>query len=112
MQLTPTFTSVGVNRVVNTLDWGSTGLIAYGGHWIVCIYDPEVGSRWSRPPEQYARAVQALAAHPSVVSSSQFVLLLAGHAALNLSGWCCFRIPAPKSRIHWRVCRQLQLWVR
>ena len=42
MQLTSTFTSVGVNRVVNTLDWGSNGLIAYGGHWIVCVYDHKV----------------------------------------------------------------------
>jgi len=36
------FVSVGVTRVVNALDWGNDGLIAYGGHHIVCIYDPEV----------------------------------------------------------------------
>lgn len=42
LQLNPVFTSVGVNRVVNTLDWGANGLIAYGGHSIVCIYDHKV----------------------------------------------------------------------
>jgi len=42
MRLNPQFISVGVNRVVSALDWGEHGLIAYGGHWIVCIYDPEV----------------------------------------------------------------------
>lgn len=34
--------SVGCNRVVGALDWGPTGLIAYGGHNSVVIYDPEV----------------------------------------------------------------------
>lgn len=42
LQLEPVFTSVGVNRVVNTLDWGANGLIAYGGHSIVCLYDHKV----------------------------------------------------------------------
>lgn len=36
------FVSVGVNRVVNALDWGDNGLIAFCGHRIICIYDPEV----------------------------------------------------------------------
>lgn len=41
-QVNAEFVSVGVTRVVNALDWGSNGLIAYGGHHIVCIYNPEV----------------------------------------------------------------------
>ena len=36
------FTSVGCNRVVNALDWGHDGCIAYGGHNLVAIYDPKV----------------------------------------------------------------------
>ena len=39
------FVSVGVNRVANALDWGEDGLVAYGGHHIVAIYDPEVSGR-------------------------------------------------------------------
>lgn len=38
------FVSIGVNRVVNSLAWGGgdgDGLIAYGGHNSVVIYDPE-----------------------------------------------------------------------
>lgn len=42
--VTPAFVSCGVNRVVNALDWGENGLIAYCGHRIICIYDPEVGA--------------------------------------------------------------------
>jgi elongator complex protein 2 len=42
MELTPEFVSLGVNRVVGALDWGDNGLVAYGGHHIVAIYDPEV----------------------------------------------------------------------
>jgi hypothetical protein len=42
MRVEPQFVSVGVNRIVNALDWGDNGLIAYAGHHIVCIYDPEV----------------------------------------------------------------------
>lgn len=47
MRVQPTFVSCGVNRVVNALDWGPNGLIAYAGHWLVCIYDPEVSHTWS-----------------------------------------------------------------
>ncbi len=36
------FTSVGCNRVVNALDWGPTGHVAFGGHNVVAIYDPAV----------------------------------------------------------------------
>ena len=35
------FVSIGVNRVVNSLDWGDGGRIAYGGHDSVIIYDPD-----------------------------------------------------------------------
>jgi elongator complex protein 2 len=42
MRVSPDFVSVGVNRVVNALDWGDNGLIAYCGHSIVCIYNPQV----------------------------------------------------------------------
>lgn len=45
VEVVPEFTSLGVNRVVNALDWGPNGLIAYCGHHVVCLYDPEV----SRP---------------------------------------------------------------
>jgi hypothetical protein len=44
MRVEPQFVSVGVNRIVNALDWGDNGLIAYAGHHIVCVYDPEVSN--------------------------------------------------------------------
>ncbi len=34
--------SIGCERVVNNLDWGPSGLIAYGAHNLVVIYDAEV----------------------------------------------------------------------
>lgn len=43
MEVTQSFVSVGVNRVVNALDWGPDGLVAYGAHNMVVVYDPEVG---------------------------------------------------------------------
>ena len=82
MAVEVSFTSVGCNRVVNALDWGHDGCIAYGGHNLVAIYDPKVSisssSGWSarysilcsvivppmgstmsmmccRPPRSYAR---------------------------------------------------------
>jgi len=44
--------SVGSNRVVGCLDWGDGGLIAYGGHHAVAIYDPEVSTpcAWMHTP--------------------------------------------------------------
>jgi hypothetical protein len=49
MRVSPQFVSVGVNRVVNALDWGDNGLIAFCGHKIVCVYDPDVSMRaWAR----------------------------------------------------------------
>lgn len=42
MRVEPHFVSVGVNRIVNALDWGDNGLIAYAGHHIVCVYEPVV----------------------------------------------------------------------
>ena len=42
MAVEVSFTSVGCNRVVNALDWGYDGCIAYGGHNLVAIYDPKV----------------------------------------------------------------------
>lgn len=42
IRVSTSFVSCGVNRVVNALDWGDNGLIAYCGHRIVCIYDSEV----------------------------------------------------------------------
>ena len=39
----------GCNRVVNALDWGAAGLLAYAAHNAVMIYDPEVRRRrWRR----------------------------------------------------------------
>ncbi len=40
------FVSVGVNRVANALDWGEDGQVAYGGHHMVAIYEPEVCHGW------------------------------------------------------------------
>jgi hypothetical protein len=34
--------AVGCNRVVHALHWGDSGLLAYGGHNAVVVYDPEV----------------------------------------------------------------------
>ncbi len=42
------FVSIGVNRVVNALDWGQDGRVAYGGHHQVVIYDPEVDATEKR----------------------------------------------------------------
>jgi hypothetical protein len=51
MRVAPAFVSCGVNRVVNALDWGDNGLIAYGGHRLVCVYDPKVsGDLWAQLP--------------------------------------------------------------
>jgi hypothetical protein len=36
------YVSLGCNRVANGLDWGTNGLIAFGGSSVVAIYDPEV----------------------------------------------------------------------
>lgn len=35
------FVAAGVNRVVNVLDWGDDGRIAYGAHHFVAVYDPQ-----------------------------------------------------------------------
>ena len=48
MRLIPEFVSLGVNRVVGALDWGEHGLVAYGGHRVVAIYDPEVCARGAK----------------------------------------------------------------
>lgn len=37
--------SAGCNRVTNALDWGPDGLLAYGAHNSVLLYDPEVMAR-------------------------------------------------------------------
>ena len=42
MEAQVVFTSIGCNRVVNALDWGPTGYVAFGGHNVVAIYDPAV----------------------------------------------------------------------
>lgn len=36
------FVSVGVNRVVGALAWGTHGGVAYGGHNLVVLYDVNV----------------------------------------------------------------------
>lgn len=33
---------VGCNRVVNAASWGPSGLVAFGAHHAVALYDPEV----------------------------------------------------------------------
>jgi elongator complex protein 2 len=49
---TQEFVSVGVNRVAHALDWGGDGVVAYGGHHAVVLYDPKVrgGGRWRGRP--------------------------------------------------------------
>ena len=37
-------TQCGVNRVVNALDWGEHGQVAYAAQHMVVIYDPQVGT--------------------------------------------------------------------
>ncbi|GFH18193.1 uncharacterized protein HaLaN_14952 [Haematococcus lacustris] len=34
--------SVGVNRVVNAVDWSNSGLVAYGAHTMVALYEPQL----------------------------------------------------------------------
>lgn len=36
------YVSVGCNKVVGALSWGSQGLIAYAAHNLVVLYDAEV----------------------------------------------------------------------
>lgn len=38
------FLSLGCNRVVDVLDWGLNGLVAFGGHWSLAVFLPEVRS--------------------------------------------------------------------
>jgi hypothetical protein len=33
---------VGCNRVVNAASWGPSGLVAFGAHHAVALYDPKV----------------------------------------------------------------------
>ena len=45
-------TSVGVNQVAECVDWGPGGLIAYGAHNQVILYDVQVSS--GQQPDQCA----------------------------------------------------------
>lgn len=45
--------SVGCNKVANCLDWGPTGLLAYGAHDQVIIYDDQVRFGSSRAASQW-----------------------------------------------------------
>ena len=87
MELTPEFVSLGVNRVVGALDWGDSGLVAYGGHHIVCIYDPEV--RWD-----WALKVQAVARMDPQQSMHRLRL------GMCASGGSALRIPRTHTRAH------------
>lgn len=62
MEVKQSYVSVGVNRVVNALDWGPDGLVAYGAHNMVVVYDPEVR-------DILEKDVQPTAPSPSKISS-------------------------------------------
>lgn len=65
MEVNLDFVAVGVNRVVNALDWSEDGTVAFGAHHMAAIYDTKVGAwRWGplcsavgvctkRPPAQH-----------------------------------------------------------
>lgn len=42
MELELEYVSAGCNRIVNSLDWGACGLIAYAAHNSVFVYDDKV----------------------------------------------------------------------
>ena len=42
MEVLQEHVSAGCNRVMGPLDWGTNGLIAYGAHNLVVLYDAEV----------------------------------------------------------------------
>jgi hypothetical protein len=48
MSVTARFTSAGVNRLTDALDWGEQQLLAYASHHAVIVYDPQVRLRHFR----------------------------------------------------------------
>ncbi|KAG1654228.1 hypothetical protein FOA52_004504, partial [Chlamydomonas sp. UWO 241] len=87
-EVTRRFVSVGVNRVVNALDWGDDGRLAYGGHHMVVVYDPEAAEVESTMVG-HSGMVNCVLCIPGSVTSQ------AGHAArLIASGAadCCVRV--------------------
>lgn len=56
------FVSVGCNRLVNVLDWGSANLVAYAAGAMVAIYDP-----------QRATVVRTLLAHTMRVNAVRWL---------------------------------------
>lgn len=53
----------GCNRVVGCLDWSECGLIAYGAHRAVVIYDPEVTLIESHCLKDFSKCSKNLSAH-------------------------------------------------
>lgn len=42
MKVHQDFVAAGVNRVVNSLDWGEDGRVVYGAHNLAVVYDTQV----------------------------------------------------------------------
>eukprot|EP00798_Chlamydomonas_sp_ICE-L_P028012 gene28012-31109_t len=83
------FISIGCNRVVNALDWGDHGYVAYGGHFMTVVYDPKA-----------AKVVSTLVGHTGQVNCVMWVpstltpqlpkgsaLLLSGSTDANIRVW-------------------------
>ena len=95
MKVETVFTSVGCNRVVNALDWGPSGHVAYGGHNVVAIYDPKVSRRVL---QKFRKIILYAAQHMdpglhtftgrSPVQAAQIVSTLLGHEGrVNCIKW-------------------------
>ncbi|XP_075265416.1 uncharacterized protein LOC142357761 [Convolutriloba macropyga] len=70
----PVHVSAGCNRVVGGLDWGHAGLVAYGSHHAVILYDP-----------QAAKVVATLHGHAATVNCCKW-FPQEQHAGVLLSG--------------------------
>ncbi|KAL6744655.1 WD40-repeat-containing domain protein, partial [Haematococcus lacustris] len=73
--------SVGVNRVVNAVDWSDGGLVAYGAHTMVALYEP-----------QSAKVLATMLGHTGTVYCVKWISR-AGTAALAAVG------PSPHAQL-------------
>ncbi|KAL6746553.1 WD40-repeat-containing domain protein, partial [Haematococcus lacustris] len=73
--------SVGVNRVVNAVDWSDSGLVAYGAHTMVALYEP-----------QSAKVLATMLGHTGTVYCVKWISR-AGTAALAAVG------PSPHAQL-------------
>jgi elongator complex protein 2 len=101
MRVHSEYVAAGANRVVNALHWGEHGLVAYGFHNAIAVFDPQVRRRppaAARPPPPARRRPPAAASSSTrrslisirTTSAQDFkvVATLLGHAGrVNCVRW-------------------------